>query len=70
VLDFAMPGMNGAAVAVALREIRPNIPILLLSAYLTLPEEVQRIVTMIANKGDGALALLQNVRKMLERSGD
>jgi hypothetical protein len=55
---------------VALREIRPNIPILLLSAYLTLPEEVQRIVTMIANKGDGALSLLQNVRKMLERSGD
>ena len=35
VLDFAMPGMNGGAVAMALREIRPNIPILLLSAYLT-----------------------------------
>lgn len=70
VLDFAMPGMNGAAVAVALRDIRPTIPILLLSAYLTLPEEVQSIVTLVANKGDGALTLLQNVRKMLEGSGD
>jgi CheY-like chemotaxis protein len=70
VLDFAMPGMNGAAVAVALKEIRPEVPILLLSAYLTLPDEVQRIVTMVANKGDGALALLQNVRKMLEGVGD
>ncbi len=70
VLDFAMPGMNGAAVAQALREIRPTIPILLLSAYLTLPEEVQRIVTMVANKGDGALILLQNVRKLLESSGE
>jgi CheY-like chemotaxis protein len=70
VLDFAMPGMNGGAVASALREIRPNIPILLLSAYLTLPEEVQRMVTLVANKGDGAVALLQNVKRILESSGE
>ncbi len=70
VLDFAMPGMNGGAVAVALREIHPKIPILLLSAYLTLPEEVQRMVTLVANKGDGALALLQNVRTVLQSAGD
>jgi CheY-like chemotaxis protein len=70
VLDFAMPGMNGGMVATALREIRPDIPILLLSAYLTLPEEVQNIVTLVANKGDGAVALLQNVRKILERNGE
>lgn len=70
VLDFAMPGMDGGAVATALREIRPSIPILLLSAYLTLPEEVQRMVTLVANKGDGAVALLQNVRKILDSSGE
>jgi CheY-like chemotaxis protein len=70
VLDFAMPGMNGGMVATALREIRPDIPILLLSAYLTLPEEVQSMVTLVANKGDGAVALLQNVRKILERNGE
>jgi CheY-like chemotaxis protein len=70
VLDFAMPGMDGGAVATVLREIRPNIPILLLSAYLTLPEEVQRMVTLVANKGDGAIALLQNVRKILDSSGE
>lgn len=70
VLDFAMPGMDGGAVASVLKEIRPNIPILLLSAYLTLPEEVQRMVTLVANKGDGAIALLQNVRKILDSSGE
>ena len=70
VLDFAMPGMDGGAVATALREIRPNIPILLLSAYLTLPEEVQAMVTLVANKGDGALSLLRNVKRILDSSGD
>ncbi len=70
VLDFAMPGMDGGAVATALREIRPTVPILLLSAYLTLPEEVQCMVTLVANKGDGAVALLQNVRKILDSSGE
>jgi CheY-like chemotaxis protein len=65
-----MPGMDGGAVAAALREIRPNVPILLLSAYLTLPEEVQRKVTLVANKGDGALALLRNVKKILDSSGE
>jgi len=69
VLDYAMPGMNGGAVATALREIRPTVPILLLSAYLTLPDEVQQLVTLIANKGDGALALLGNVRRLLDSSG-
>lgn len=69
VLDYAMPGMNGGAVATALREIHPTVPILLLSAYLTLPEEVQHLVTHIANKGDGALALLGNVRRLLEGAG-
>jgi CheY-like chemotaxis protein len=69
VLDFAMPGMNGGAVATALREIRPNIPILLLSAYLTLPQEVQAMVTLVANKGDGALSLLRNVKRILDSSG-
>jgi CheY-like chemotaxis protein len=70
VLDFAMPGMNGGAVAMALREISPNIPILLLSAYLTLPEDVQSLVTLVANKGDGAVALLRNVKRILESSGE
>lgn len=69
VLDFAMPGMNGAAVAKALREIRPTLPILLLSAHLTLPDEVQTLVTLVANKGDGALSLLNNVQRLLEGPG-
>jgi hypothetical protein len=28
------------------------------------------MVTLVANKGDGAVALLQNVRKILDSSGE
>jgi CheY-like chemotaxis protein len=28
-MDYAMPGMNGEALAEALRQIRPNIPLIL-----------------------------------------
>ena len=65
VLDYAMPGMNGSQVARALREIKPDVPILLLSAYLSLPEEASQWVDLIVNKGDGAPTLLLRVEELL-----
>lgn len=65
VLDYAMPGMNGSQVARALRQIRPDVPILLLSAYLSLPEEVHKWVNLLVNKGDGAPTLLRKVEELL-----
>jgi len=40
VTDFNMPGMSGLALATALREIRPDLPVLLASGYIT--EELRR----------------------------
>jgi CheY-like chemotaxis protein len=65
VLDYAMPGMNGSQVACALRQIKPEVPILLLSAYLSLPDEAQKWVDLIVNKGDGAPTLLRRVEELL-----
>lgn len=65
ILDYAMPGMDGAQVAQALRGIRPGIPILLLSAHLSLPPAVTGMMDMVVNKGDGALCLLARVKELL-----
>ena len=65
VLDYAMPGMDGAQVARALRQIRPDVPILLLSAYLSLPEEVNQWINLLVNKGDGAPTLLRKIEELL-----
>jgi CheY-like chemotaxis protein len=65
VLDFAMPGMNGAEIAARMRAIKPDVPILLLSAYLGLPKEVTSLVDVYMTKGEGAPVLLDKLDAML-----
>jgi CheY-like chemotaxis protein len=66
-LDYSMPGMNGGEVALALRRLHPEIPIILLSAYLTLPEEHTQLVDGHVTKGESTEALLTLVRKLVGR---
>jgi CheY-like chemotaxis protein len=61
VLDYAMPGMHGGEVASKMRQTKPHVPILLLSAYVGLPEEVSSLVDVYMTKGEGAPALLQKL---------
>jgi CheY-like chemotaxis protein len=68
VLDYAMPGMDGGKVAAILRQRRPDIPILMLSAYVALPEDVMRVVSVSATKGDGAFTLVDKLKVLLETS--
>jgi CheY-like chemotaxis protein len=65
VLDYAMPGMDGGQVAVILRQRRPDLPILMLSAYVALPEDVMRVVSVAATKGDGAFTLVDKLKELL-----
>src|SRR5579872_5255755 len=51
-LDHSMPGMNGGQVAQQLRQRSPQTPIVLLSAYVTLPEEHVAMVDAYITKGE------------------
>ena len=66
VLDFAMPGMNGGEVASNMRGVKPHIPILMLSAYTSLPPEVHGLVNLTMTKGEGAPALLKNLGSLVD----
>lgn len=66
VLDFLMPGVNGGEIAAVLRSIHPEIPILLLSAYVNLPEDVLQMVDAQMLKGAGPEELLYQVKTMIE----
>lgn len=64
VLDYAMPGMHGGEIAAQMRAEKPNVPILLLSAYVGLPAEVTSVVDIYMTKGEGAPALLDKLQSL------
>jgi CheY-like chemotaxis protein len=65
VLDHSMPEMNGGEVAEQIRSRRPGLPIVLLSAYVTLPEEDVRRVDAYITKGDSTETLLAMVSQLI-----
>jgi|SRR5277367_2612204 len=66
VLDYSMPGMHGGEVAIRMRQAKPEIPILLLSAYIGLPNDVLSQVDMYMTKGEGAPLLLEKLSSLLQ----
>lgn len=67
VLDYSMPEMNGGEIAEQIRLRHPGVAIVLLSAYVTLPEEdVQRVDAYIT-KGEAPEALLAVVTDLIEK---
>lgn len=66
VLDYSMPGMHGGEVAHLMRTSKPEIPILLLSAYIGLPAEVTSVVNLYMTKGEGAPVLLKKLKTLLQ----
>ena len=67
VLDYSMPGMHGGEVAAQMRAAKPDVPILLLSAYMGLPAEITRLVDVYMTKGEGAPMLLQKLSTLFEQ---
>ncbi len=66
VLDYSMPGMHGGEVAVRMRQTKPQVPILLLSAYVDLSVEVTSVVDLYMTKGEGAPVLLEKLSSLLQ----
>lgn len=66
VLDYSMPGMHGGEVAGRMRQIKPRVPILLLSAYMGLSSEVTSLVDLYMTKGEGPPVLLEKLGSLLQ----
>jgi CheY-like chemotaxis protein len=65
VLDYAMPGMNGDQVAAAMKRLKPEVKILLFSAYVDLPEEALKWVDKRAVKGVSPMSFLEDLQQLL-----
>jgi CheY-like chemotaxis protein len=67
-LDYLMPGMDGGEVAVAMRDIKPEVPILLHSACVDLPQLVLEIVNSTLAKGEGPETMIARLQQLIDAS--
>jgi DNA-binding response OmpR family regulator len=64
-----MPGMNGLVLAREMKRLKPNIPIIIFSAYTSLPDEVIGTAELWLRKAEiDPEDLLGHVRRLLPRS--
>ena len=66
VLDYYMPEMDGGHLARKLKERRPEIPIVMLSAFVTLPEYAMSNTDAYVVKGDAPRKLLNTLDRLLK----
>ncbi len=66
VLDYFMPGMNGGQVAVEMKRMRPDTPIILFSGSCDIPSSALKHVDAFVEKEKGVHSLLSVLRQLLE----
>jgi CheY-like chemotaxis protein len=65
IVDYSMPGMNGGEVAAEIKRLNPAVKIMMLSAYVDLPEEALKWVDIRAVKGVSPTSLLADLKQLL-----
>jgi CheY-like chemotaxis protein len=67
IVDYAMPGLNGAEVARAIRAMRPEVPIVMLSGQPVKPDGVDSEVDSFVTKGRDTGDLLEELEQLLSK---
>jgi PAS domain S-box-containing protein len=67
VLDYKMPGMMGDELGREMRRLRPNVPLLLVTAYIDLPPQAVVMFDAVITKGESPLRLLQEIELALKQ---
>jgi CheY-like chemotaxis protein len=71
ILDYEMPKMDGAELALRIKSNWPELPVLMFTGYpADVPEEIRRSVDAFVVKGDPADKLLQTLRDLLPANGN
>ncbi len=68
ILDYFMPAMNGQEVAIELRRLRPQAPIILLTEGLGVPEQALSLVDALIAKDRLASQLLPTIAHLFGSS--
>jgi CheY-like chemotaxis protein len=64
IVDYLMPEMNGQEFAIAMRRLRPQAPIIMLSAAVDVPEQALKLVDAFIAKGNLSSQLLPMIARL------
>jgi DNA-binding response OmpR family regulator len=71
VLDYHMPGMNGAELAKAMKDVHSDVPVLILSGLLELPETDPVYYDSFVCKSEAGHKLIREIQSLIKtRNGD
>ena len=68
-LDYNMPEENGAVVAMKMRALKPEVPVIMLSAYFEPPAEAAGFINAYVAKGQNPRVLLDQISKLIQSKG-
>jgi CheY-like chemotaxis protein len=66
-LDYAMPAIDGGQVAATMKQIKPHVPILMLSGVPRVPEQDLAYIDAFVQKGQEPAIVLQKIEQLLNR---
>jgi CheY-like chemotaxis protein len=65
VTDYEMPGMSGEALAIAIKAIKPRVPVVLFSGSTLVPPSSQRVIDAFCDKAGSRDQLSNTIHRML-----
>ncbi len=65
ILDYQMVEMDGGQLAAAMRRLKPQVPILMLSALPSVPEEAAELVDAFISKASPTQHLISEIEQLL-----
>lgn len=68
ILDYSMPDLNGSDVALEMKRLRPDVPIILFSGSSDLPESMRTHVDAFVAKSERMSILLAHLARLLQAS--
>ena len=66
-LDYAMPAIDCGQVDATMKQIKPNVPILMLSGVPQVPEQDLAYIDAFVQKGQEPEIVLQKIEQLLNR---
>jgi CheY-like chemotaxis protein len=65
VTDYEMPGMDGEALAVAIKAFNPRVPVVLFSGSTLVPPSARRVIDAFCDKAGSREQLSSTIHRML-----